>query len=361
MTKPVTSQYEASGAQKIDQLTGLRFIAALSVFISHIDWNGINSALANVFREGYVGVSFFFILSGFVLSHSYGKKILLGKISLFKYFILRLARLSPLHFATTLPFIIISLYYGHFSLLKSFLNLCYLKSWVPDAKIYFSLNAPSWSLSNEIFFYLCFFPLVLWTLRKRIVLTLFLFCIVFFSALFVTWNMDKLAIYEGIVPRWLFYIFPGFRLIEFLIGMLLYDLWKKNIRLNNKWVMVSYILLFGAMYFAHFIPKSFRFSLYYIPFITFLLYAHLSESGFIFRILSSPIMVLLGNASFSFYLIHQRFIKILMELFSSYRFNHFTFFILSLLIVTLSSVLIYHSYEKRAEAFLKKWINARLI
>ena len=65
---------------KIDQLTGMRFVAAMAVFLSHLGANPDASMLGRIFAEGYVGVSFFFVLSGFVLSHSYAEKLRQGEI-----------------------------------------------------------------------------------------------------------------------------------------------------------------------------------------------------------------------------------------------------------------------------------------
>ncbi len=57
-------------------LTSLRFFAALYVFIFHIHirWSLIcNKFLSNFFFEGGVGMSLFFILSGFILYYRYHK------------------------------------------------------------------------------------------------------------------------------------------------------------------------------------------------------------------------------------------------------------------------------------------------
>lgn len=54
----------------IDTLTSLRFVFALMVFGAHcyvID----NFFDAHFFKEGFVGVSFFFVLSGFIISYNY--------------------------------------------------------------------------------------------------------------------------------------------------------------------------------------------------------------------------------------------------------------------------------------------------
>src|SRR5690606_40786963 len=55
----------------------------------------------SIFDEGFLGVSFFFILSGFILSYNYKEKFLIGNISKKEFYISRLARVYPVHIATT--------------------------------------------------------------------------------------------------------------------------------------------------------------------------------------------------------------------------------------------------------------------
>ena len=95
---------------KIEQLTGLRSFAAMLVFLSHSSWDGTSLHLAKIFESGYVGVSFFFLLSGFVLSYSYKERVLNHSLSYLKYSLLRLARLSPLHLLTAFPFVLYAIY-----------------------------------------------------------------------------------------------------------------------------------------------------------------------------------------------------------------------------------------------------------
>ena len=69
---------------RINHLTGLRFFAAFLVFMSHIEFSGSYDSLQIVFKQGFIGVSFFFILSGFVLSYSYKQRLVQKQISKLK-------------------------------------------------------------------------------------------------------------------------------------------------------------------------------------------------------------------------------------------------------------------------------------
>lgn len=78
----------------LPSLTSLRFFAALLVVLHHMP--------GEPFVEGYVGVTFFFILSGFILSHSYAERLGDGSCSASDFWIARVARVYPLHVVTLL-------------------------------------------------------------------------------------------------------------------------------------------------------------------------------------------------------------------------------------------------------------------
>ncbi|GAF03935.1 acyltransferase family protein [Saccharicrinis fermentans] len=149
----------------IKPLTSLRFIFAFMVFTSHLSFfeesrSGILTRIYNsVLHEGYIGVSFFFILSGFILAYNYQDGILKNRESIKKFYLARFARIFPLHILTLI--ISIPLSYGIFMedrsiwLSQLVTNLPLMQSYIPVKSIYFSFNAPSWSISDEMFFYSC--------------------------------------------------------------------------------------------------------------------------------------------------------------------------------------------------------------
>lgn len=72
---------------RIDQLTFIRFIASLLVVIFHFGRNipPFNyDILKSFFDRGNISVSFFFILSGFVMVVAYGNKGIISPFSFFK-------------------------------------------------------------------------------------------------------------------------------------------------------------------------------------------------------------------------------------------------------------------------------------
>ena len=148
-------------------LIGLRFVFAFMVFMAHcgvmkkFDNEFVSSLYKNFFGYGGYGVLFFFVLSGFILSHAYTDLILSVKCSVFNYFKNRILKIFPIHifcFICCLPLVLGTLSTLNISEIFSqiFTNLTLTQSWVNDRSVFFSFNSVSWSLSNEMFFYMMF-------------------------------------------------------------------------------------------------------------------------------------------------------------------------------------------------------------
>jgi peptidoglycan/LPS O-acetylase OafA/YrhL len=138
---------------RLNSLTGLRFFAALLVVLLHTTAGPSNPTgivtipgLKNVAALGYLGVTFFFTLSGFVLTWT-AKPSDRPK----DFYRRRFARIYPLHFATWAVFIAAA--GSGFPVAGGVLALVLLQAWVPNAQIYFAADGVSWSLSCEAFFY----------------------------------------------------------------------------------------------------------------------------------------------------------------------------------------------------------------
>ena len=169
--------------KRIHLLDVARGLAALSVVIFHyrifyfkdnatfiISNQPFSSFLYPIYDDGWIGVQFFFLLSGFVFFKFYLEKIKEKKISFYNFFILRFSRLYPLHFFTLI--IVLLFYYlnekynFHNLIIVDFkhfvLNLFLIHEW-GFKSIHGTLNHPSWSISVEILMYLIFFVIALKT------------------------------------------------------------------------------------------------------------------------------------------------------------------------------------------------------
>jgi peptidoglycan/LPS O-acetylase OafA/YrhL len=131
-------------ARQIHPLTSLRFFAALGIFIFH--WQALGVQIAPFAAQG---VSFFFVLSGFILTHVHREVP-----SVRGFYRRRFARIWPIHFVT---FLIVAFFLPSLSSPSAIpLNVLLLHAWVPLGAFVFSFNAVSWSVSDELFFYLLF-------------------------------------------------------------------------------------------------------------------------------------------------------------------------------------------------------------
>ncbi len=140
----------------INALTSFRFFAALMVFVWHIN-------ILKKYDFGYMGVSFFFVLSGFILAYNYHNRLEnLRSGILTSFYIARFAKIYPVHLlmlCISIPHTILDeqrFHLGHIYQ-RAVANIFLVQSYIPKVEYYFTFNAVSWSLSNEVFFYL-FFP-----------------------------------------------------------------------------------------------------------------------------------------------------------------------------------------------------------
>lgn len=150
-------------------LDGWRGIAAVGVAMFHLSVLGHFFEVPFV-RKADVFVDFFFVLSGFVLTHAYGDR-LSSKEELFRFAIRRFGRLWPLHIVTTLVLVASEV------LKYATMKFAGFDAGAPafagrtgfDALIYnvfllhglgffpdFTWNLPSWSISTEFYVYVAF-------------------------------------------------------------------------------------------------------------------------------------------------------------------------------------------------------------
>lgn len=305
--------------QRLDALTSLRFFAAAMIVFHHLIGNGLFDLTKHPDGSSALGqgVSFFFVLSGFILFHVYPK--LDTWTEKCHFWRARVARIWPaLAFSLFLFFLISP---SKWEWTTALCNLLMVHAWIPDSKYFYSYNAPSWSISTEFFFYLVFpFLLVNWT--KNWWVRLLVSCCVVVSAIFI---LDYLfpASYDSIMPG-ILYISPVIRIFEFIFGMCVSFLWHKS-RPNIHWSesratfyeIASVLVFVASMLSMHYLQaliiaalSRYSLSLWISTSGSMfaagiLIYVISIGRGRISKWLSNPLLILLGEISFSLYLIHQ--------------------------------------------------------
>ena len=312
--------------KRIDALTGIRAIAVTLVFVYHNRkyWRGmLHPELVRWINEFHVGVSMFFVLSGFLLAYTYGQSPLNSRKSYGKYMIGRAARILPLYWLILTAYYLdpkfgkLNFSFLTYSLLHGYSNIWNLKG-----------IAQSWSLSVEMTFY-ALLPLLAWQLNKNwkrllIYLGLLTAASITVGYLWFLYNGNPLQFFRP-VKFVLGSTFSG-RWLEFLVGMVL----AKQLMQPSDWsvfqwkykTMVGTLVLFALLYaIGQFQPDVFHHGSDHwigylmqwllVPLAIGLMIAGLiDERTWLKRFLSSRLMVLLGNASFAFYLIHISYVNI---------------------------------------------------
>ncbi|PLR09225.1 acyltransferase [Caulobacter flavus] len=151
---------------QIPALTSLRFILAVGVVVFHYQVTMLASGQAPIalIERARLGVDVFFILSGFVLAHVYGRQICEGRYSHRAFLIARLARIYPAHLAVLLGMGLIAsiaLALGQafdqrvYTPSGWLAHLAMIHAWIPVVPPS-EWNGPSWSISAEWAAYLAF-------------------------------------------------------------------------------------------------------------------------------------------------------------------------------------------------------------
>lgn len=169
---------------QLPALTGIRFFAIFHIFLFHL-WTlydidkpekyaallsgvGDMPALArNFIANGWMSTSFFFLLSGFILTYVYraadGQLAMPAK----RFWLMRMARLYPIHLITILITIVlmVGLYLGDSPnvlkiVLSALASITLTQAWYPPWVPMWSW--PTWTISALVFLYFLF-P---WLLRR---------------------------------------------------------------------------------------------------------------------------------------------------------------------------------------------------
>lgn len=355
---------------RIESLTSLRFFAALLVLLNHCEFlrHSDSILLKNlfdyIFSQGHIAITFFFILSGFIMSLSYSDKINTKKVSYTQFYIARISKLYPLHLLTfflALPLVIYSIYKGSDTLNSLLPNLFLIQSFIPVREYFFSVNAPSWSLSNELFYYLIF-PVII-SMKNKLLLIIPLVIIIF------QLTIELLNLPEN-QKHYLIYIFPISRLLDFSIGILTYRVFRKihnkKITLNSSTMQISSILLFVAfLLLIELVIGRFNYYFLYVIPVSLLVFSFSLKEGVLSNLLTNEKLVSLGKASFALYLIHHLVIRYMSILnYKIFKFEGVVsdyFMMLSTIVISIAlSIIMYNLFELKTTEILRSFLLKKI-
>lgn len=318
------------GMASIEALTGLRAIAAGLVFLYHYPLtaaDGLPQWLFNFTRSGNNGVPLFFTLSGFVICYNYYDRLTTRPFrNLWPFLVNRLARLYPVYLLVLgVALLIVAVTrLGRITPQVVWQQLFMLQTWNPDVRILSALvyNVPSWSVNVEIFLYLSF-PLVAWLILKRCrrvgqlvaVAVLAMLAVLLLAGAFVLTGRTTYADYGVNTPGlYIFFYFPVTHLSEFISGCAAARIYvllagRPVGARELAWGRVALALAIAAVIFLMIFDQPymtpFRYAAGYIPFFTIIVFCLARYRTRLSRFLSTKFLILLGEASYSFYMWHE--------------------------------------------------------
>lgn len=344
-----------------DVLTSLRGIAAWWVVLYHVQRYVDYSWLGTFIAKGHMAVDFFFVLSGYVITHAYSKKLAAPTASKITHFYLkRVSRIYPMHLLVLALYLLLPLAYAlgdrslpsgsKYSLDYFLASLVLIQNWGFTDTL--AWNVPAWSISTEMAAYLLFplIALVLPSLRS-ITLTLGLIGTLAVALAMIFASSGYQAVDDNI-PR------MGLArcILEFSMGTLSYRL----LLLSKPLRKATACLLTGCGFVVFLAPVFYEpkpYTIYTMPLaITASLYGILN-----LRLSSHSIMLkkplrYLGDASYATYIVHYWTLDMLKIATPSYE--SMSYLWLSLYIVFLLAIT-YISHEW-IEGRLRQLLNARI-
>jgi peptidoglycan/LPS O-acetylase OafA/YrhL len=411
----MTTAESAGRRPDVPALTGLRFLAAFSVLLAH----GLAATVTNneppqgavlwLMQASGFGMTLFFVLSGFVIHYNYAGLVTDGRLrGIAAFFWARFARLYPLFLLMMLVYVLVSQRHvaywtgrpekinAIFQALPYF--LLSIQSWIYKVIDGGALidairggSPPTWSISTEWFFYFAY-PFIAWLiLRARapaiILLVAGLWCVLwtaFSTGLYDrTPQMDAWAVgrfgpiagvqnQEDSFVRWLLYVSPYLRIGEFVLGAIAAQLYialqRRDVTRREKafggalfWVAALSVLLVTYLEYSPDVPitifRKMNMNFALAPSVALLVFCAARHQSAASRLLTSRPAIVLGEASYSIYLVHSivliSAVKLTGNVVHGTAYNVLKLIVLMAIVVAIS-LLLYAFYEAPARQWLRR-------
>jgi peptidoglycan/LPS O-acetylase OafA/YrhL len=342
-------------------LTGIRALAAFMVYIHHYNpfsTEFFGKYIHDFFSEFHIGVTIFFVLSGFLICNRYFDE---PNFSFKNYLINRIARIYPMYFIlTTLTFVFFAVVYSQNSwidLHNYFYNISFLKGFSDDLK--FSGIAQSWSLTVEEVFYFTAPLFFIFINKSRFFLVLIPLFFLGLGVLLVSFfiGIDCKGFMKSI-NFMLDYTFFG-RISEFFVGIGLALIVKKY---ETSFKRITYLGLLGIILSVcalvslkveggfgvdSFLGRVINTLVLPVFGIAPLFFGLIKEKTLISNFFSTKTLQLLGKSSYIFYLIH---LGIFVTILNKISYNQWFVFIT----LNLISILLYLYIETPLNKLIRR-------
>ena len=371
-------------------LTGLRCFAAINIVLFHFSnpqWFNFNFyfpapfmerslhiplLLAPVVNAGFISVSYFILLSGFVLGYNYNERARNGELDRKRFWEARFTRIYPIYFLSLL----LSLgtlgaeYRSHTHAMfwtGVVLTPLLLQGWIPAVATF--LNTPAWTMSAEAFYYVIF-P---WLARSKKPVRLGPYIAKLAGvwllgltpgALYIAFNPD------GIVhPNrwsygpwlWALKYTPYAHIFSFIFGVMLANLDAMIPRASHVrlWLgLIGFGGIYGILSLGPLVPYAIIHDGLLMPLFAFIVLGLAGENP-LARALGVRPLVFVGEASYCLYLLHFNLWNMIHDshvlvVLGLSRFDPWLSYVL---LIALSLVALYF-IEKPAQRKLREWMHA---
>ena len=313
------------GIKSIPAITGLRFFAALLIVFNHTFGLGLFPLPALYNPILAQGVSFFFVLSGFVLAINYRD---FSKAGAFRnYYAARIARVYPLYLSVLILSVILryiadgGMEFSRDDFSKFFSEAFLVQAWLSGVNVTMAFNPPGWTISAEALFYVTMPFFVIERTRKPALLAT-AFAVVLLLA-FAQWTglplaFDRYSLLHLIAEN------PVGRLPEFVLGIFLGRLFLARPHAPRGsvalWTAIELAAIASCYYSSWMsrylssypeprtiigaVPAAIIFGSGAAPAFGALIYIFARQGGRLSQAVGNRFWVYLGESSFALYLIH---------------------------------------------------------
>ena len=357
--------------QRLNAVTGLRAFAAVNIVFFHFSnpqWFGF---LAPIVNAGYASVSYFILLSGYVLAYNYAGRARAGKLDVWRFYKARFTRLYPIYLLSLfMAWRMIPVEYGAHSHAMFWTGMILapllLQGWIPEIATF--LNTPAWTMSAESFYYLLFPWLARWKQPGRARPLLARLGVIWMiglipGTLYIVFNPDGIPHPDRFsAAPWLdaLKFTPLPHLASFVFGVVLAELDELIPRAGRLRLLLGFAGFAGAflvLSLASWIPYALLHDGFLMPLFGCIILG-LAGDNPLARALGIRPLVFVGEASYALYLLHFNFWNLIHD---THVLNHlhvaqFDPWI-SYIILIAMALLALHLIEKPAQRQLRKWMN----
>jgi peptidoglycan/LPS O-acetylase OafA/YrhL len=360
---------------RLNGLTGLRTFAAINIVLFHFSNPNWFGWFAPVVNAGYASVSFFILLSGFVLAYNYAGRAREGALDKGRFWEARFTRLYPVYLLSLLlSWRVLPAEYATHSHAMFWsgmvLSPLLLQGWIPEIATF--LNTPAWTMSAESAYYVAFPWLAKGKKPERVRPYLAKMAVVWGlgmipGALYIAFNPDGIAHPDRFsYGPWLQVLkyTPLPHLASFVFGVMLANLDELVPRAGRLRLVLGvggFAATFGILWLGGRVPYAIVHDGLLMPLFGCIILGLAGTNNLAYAMGWRP-LVFVGEASYCLYLLHFNLWNLIhdshvLDRTGLVRFDPW----ISYVLLIGMAVLALHLIEKPAQRQLRKWMGVTTV